>query len=197
MDPTQQTPATDPKVIAAKEDQDKLTEKPTESMGDVVEEFEEQQKDFQAMYNAGGTFKQKLEQVVGGMRRGGAEAEPSSAEAGAGKAPEAVVEIPTEPEVDKKLEQEGYIEKVEKQEEITNKPIVDDYTQAVLLKSTDPQNTKVILPLTAAEEETGLKMAVWDSLRWMAEWCLRQMKMLKGRAEYKAQENSGNTVGIQ
>jgi hypothetical protein len=31
-------------------------------------------------------------------------------------------------------------------------------------------------------------MSVLDSIRWLAEWCTRQFKLLKGRAEYKKPE---------
>jgi hypothetical protein len=159
----------------------KLTAKPTESMQDVVEDFEEDQDDFQAMYDAGGSFKQKLEQIAGSFHKGGTEHEPVPR---ASRVIESVEEIPTTPEVEKKPEFKGYMEKVETEPELA-KPIVDDYTQQVLLKSAEPQNVKITLPLTSDEAQKGLKMSIWDSMRWLALWCVRQFKMLKGRAEYK------------
>jgi hypothetical protein len=170
---------------AAKQDLDELTKKPTESLQDFVEEFEEDQKDFQAMYNAGGTFKQKLEQISGSFHKGGVEHEPVSRVKE--KTIEMVEEILTTPELEKKPDMAGYIEKVEKEAEVP-KPIVDDYTQQVLLKSSVTQNPKVTLPMTADDAQKGLKRAVWDSVRWLATWCIRQFKMLNGRAEYKTSE---------
>ena len=174
--------ADDAKTQAA-QDLAKLTEKPTESMQDIVEEFEEEQQDFQAMYKAGGSFAKKLEEIAGGYgRKGGVEQEPSFAKATEVKRVEAVEEIPTEPEVEKELE--GYIEKVEKAGE-TQQVVVDDYTQAILLKPTPTQSPKVVLPLTREEVEKGLHEQIWEGLRWLAEWCVRQIKMLKDRVVYK------------
>lgn len=177
-------PVDDPNVKAAIADLAKLTAKPTESMADVVEEFEEKQEDFQAMYNAGGGFAKKLEEIAGSFRKGGVETEPYSAEASRGKPVEVVTEVLTEPEVEKKLEEEGYIERVEKEAE-TQQVVVDDYTQQILLKPVETQSSKVVLPLTREGVEKGLHEKVWDSIRWLAEWCVRQIKMLAGRAEYK------------
>jgi hypothetical protein len=177
-------PVDDPKVKAAIEDLAKLTAKPTESMADVVEGFEEKQDDFQGMYNAGGSFARKLEEIAGSFRKGGVETEPSYAKAAEAKPVERVTEILTEPEVEKKLEEEGYIEKVEKTGE-TQQVMVDDYTQQILLKPAVSQSPRVILPLTEEEVRKGLHQKVWESIRWLAEWCARQLRMLSGRAEYK------------
>ena len=142
---------------------------------------------FQHLYGKDDQFKDQLEAIAGtfgGRRSGGVETEPRAAEAGAAKPVETVEEIPTSPEIEKKPELAGYIEKVERDTE-TIKPIVDDYTQQILLKSVDPTNVKVKLPLTVDQVQTGLHHKVWESIRWLAEWCVRQVKMLGGRAEYK------------
>jgi len=181
-DKTKAAAASDAKAMAAKNDLANITAKPTESMQDLVEEFEENQDDFQAMYNAGGNFKQKLERIAGGFHKGGTEHEPVPRVKE--RVIESVEEIPITPELENKPELIGYIEKVEKEAELP-KSIVDDYTQQVLLKSADPQNVKITLPMTLDEAQTDLKKSIWDSVRWLAVWCIRQFKTLKGRAEYK------------
>lgn len=111
-------------------------------------------------------------------------------EAGAasGKEPVEVEEIPTEPEVEKAIEKApelaGYIEKVEKAAELT-KPVTDDYTNQVLLGSANPQQVTVKLPLTEEEVSEGLHHKVWEGIRWLAEWCVRQVKKFGGMVTYK------------
>lgn len=94
-----------------------------------------------------------------------------------------VVEIPAVPEVEKKLEEEGYIEKVEKEAELA-KPVVDDYTQQVLM-APPRQKATPTLPLTEEEVKEGLHHHVWEAIRWLAEWCVRQIKLLHGMVRYK------------
>ena len=126
-----------------------LTKKPTPSFKDEVEELEEADK----------------KQVT--VRTGGKEGEPVP--------DKHFIEIPTTPEV---KEAEGYLERVEKEVEL-QKPIIDDYTQQVLLKSSAPQNPKITLPLTDDQIQKGLHHHVWEAIRWLAEWCVRQMKIWK------------------
>jgi hypothetical protein len=137
--------------------------------------------DYQMKYKQGGDFKKKLEEIAGSFSKGGVEHEPTRI---VEKPIEAMEEIPTNPEIEKKPELAGYIEKVEKAAE-TMKPVTDDYTQQVLLKSINPASAKVTLPLTEDQIQQGLHHQIWESIRWLAEWCVRQYKMLKGRAEYK------------
>lgn len=99
-----------------------------------------------------------------------------------------VEEVPTSPEIEKKPELAGYVEKVEKATEAIT-PITDDYTGQVLLKSTTPQNVTVTLPLTEDEVAVGLHQQVFDSLRWLAEWCVRQVHVLHGRVRYKSNDS--------
>ena len=144
------------------------------------------QADYQQMYKRGGKFKDQLEAIAGtyGGRLGGGGKEMEPMPARVEKPVESVEEIPTSPEIEKKPELSGYIEKVEREAE-SMKPITDDYTQQVLLKTADPTTSKVILPMTEEEVQVGLHHKVWESIRWLAEWCVRQVKMLGGRAEYK------------
>ena len=88
-------------------------------------------------------------------------------------------------EVEKKPELSGYVEEVEKAAEL-NTAVVDDYTGQILLNPTKQDAKIKELPLTEDQVIQGLHMQVYDSLRWAAEWCVRQIKLLKGRAKYKS-----------
>jgi len=95
-----------------------------------------------------------------------------------------IEEIPTSPEIEPQHEISGYMEKIEKETELA-KPVTDDYTQQVLLKSSVNQNPIVTLPLTEGQVEMGLHRQVWEAIRWLAVWCVRQAKVLHGRVKYK------------
>ncbi len=130
--------------------------------------------DFQALYDQGGKFKEQVEAFAKGAGGG---------EGSADKPTEMASEVPTAPEVEKKPELAGYMEKAG-QEDLAG-PIVDDYTGQVLLKPSLPQDVTVTLPLTEDQVEKGLHHQIWDSIRWLAEWCVRQIKMLHGKVKYK------------
>lgn len=91
---------------------------------------------------------------------------------------EVVEEIPENPEEEKIKEVEGYVEKVEKEAEL-HKSLADDYVASVGMTTPVPQNPKVTLPLTDEQIQLGLHHKVWEGIRWLAEWCVRQMKMLR------------------
>ena len=136
--------------------------------------------DFQKMYTNKGKFKNQLDEIVIAMQKsGGVEREPTAANALEGKT-EMVSEVITTPELEKKPELSGYIEKVEKMTELTN-PVMDDYTNQILLGSANPQNVKIKLPLAESQIEEGLHHKAWEAIRWLAEWCLRQLKIIKSR----------------
>jgi hypothetical protein len=168
------------RVVDPAADLDLLTKNPVPeaSLADEVEEFEEKQKDFQAMYNAGGKFKEQLEQISGKL--GGGETVRTKEHT-----IEEVEEILTNPEVEKSLERDGYMEKIEHDAELAG-GVTDDYTTRVLLGSSNDPNAPVTLPLTEEQLQVALHMKVWQSIRWLAEWCVRQIKVLHGRARYKA-----------
>lgn len=132
--------------------------------------------DAQQWYQQGGKFKQQLDEIVN-IARGGVEREPESTTIE--KPVEVLEEIPTEPELEKKPELAGYMEKVEKAAEVAT-PVVDDYTQQVLIQSANPQKPKVTIPLSEEQIKEGLHHKVWESIRWLAEWCYRQLKLLHG-----------------
>ena len=125
-------------------------------------------RDPQKAYNAGGRFKEQLEALASSFRAGERE----------GGRVEVVEEIPVNVEEEKLKEGEGYIEKVEREAELA-KPVVDDYTQQVLVGAEAPQKPKVTLPLTDDQIKKGLHHKVWEAIRWLAEWCLRQLKMVR------------------
>lgn len=163
----------DPKIAAAIKDLDELTKKPTEKMADVVEEVEEEQEDFQAMYNAGGHFKEQMEAIVKGW--GTRESETVMTKE---KKVSEVGEIPENVEVEKHKELEGYVEKVERDPERA-KAAVADYVKQVGMGAGGPTNPKITIPLTDDQIKLGLHHKVWEAIRWLAEWCVRRMKMLR------------------
>lgn len=112
------------------------------------------------------------------------EIEPSYAKASEGKPFDEVAEIPTQVEVEKKPELAGFMESV-KNEDTLVAPVVDDYTQDILLKQINSGTGVVTLPLTEAEIKEDAHKSVWESVRWLAEWCMRQVKLLPGKVMYK------------
>lgn len=155
-------------VQKAADDQAQLTKNSTPTLADDVEEFEEKQDDFQAAYNAGGHFKEQLENIAKGW--------PHAAEASRGKekAVEQMVEIPNTPEVGKEVE--GYVEKIEKEAEL-QQTVTDDYHQ-ILVGPASSQKPQVKIPLTDDQIQAGLHHKVWEAIRWLAVWCLRQIKVI-------------------
>lgn len=171
-------------IAAATADLNAITVKPVPEadLADEVEEFEEKQNDFQAMYNAGGRFKEQMDSIVS---ESGRVEEPESLSSKKERTIEEVEEILTNPEVEKSLERDGYMEKIEHEAELAG-GVTDDYTTRVLLGSSNDPNAPVELPLTEEQLKLALHMKMWQSIRWLAEWCVRQIKILKGRARYKS-----------
>lgn len=93
-----------------------------------------------------------------------------------------VVEVPTSPEVPQELK--TYVEKVEtgaefKPPSVTGGPA----TSAV------PQQPNIVLPLTPSQYAQGKKAGIFDSIRWLAEWCLRLFKIYGPRAIFRSEPN--------
>lgn len=182
-DPVQTPPA--PAPVNPADDLAQLTQNPVPSMVDEIKQFDSAHPeptpivvpDYQVMYNQGGKFKEQLEALAGSYRV--AEA-PRSVE----KKVTQVEEIASSPEIEKK-EMQGYIEKIEKEAELTNS-ITDDYTNKVLLSSSANQNPTITLPLTHVQVNAGLHHKVWEAVTWLAAWCLRQVKLSPGRVKYKS-----------
>lgn len=127
--------------------------------------------DYQQMYGAGGRFKEQLEAIASGFGAGERE----------GGRVEVVEEIPVNVEEEKLKEAEGYIEKVEKEAELAA-PVVDDYTKQVLVGAAASQKPKVTLPLTDDQIQKGLHHKIWEGIRWLAEWCARQLKVIRSHS---------------
>lgn len=90
-----------------------------------------------------------------------------------------------EPEV------ESWLEKVEQGDESRlSQQVKDDSGQVLVANATDDlsednTNDVVVLPLTEAQIEQGLHMKVYESMRWLAEWCVRVAKLLGHRVRYR------------
>lgn len=79
-------------------------------------------------------------------------------------------------------EVKDWMQKLEEGEEIQlPQPVTDDAGQPIV-QSAAPQQPKIILPLDEEEFLAGLKKTVKDSVRWLAEWCQRLLKMFPGKA---------------
>jgi len=89
-----------------------------------------------------------------------------------------------EPEVAKELE--PLVQKIEK-EIYLSKPVIDDYGQP-LVSSPSPQNPQITLPVTKSVYNFGLTKKISESVRWLAEWCLRIIKIFGTRAEFREEK---------
>ena len=93
-------------------------------------------------------------------------------------------EIPKEtgPEV------KDYLTKLETGEEIQlPQPVTDDSGQPILTSPASQQVT-ITLPLTDDEMKIALHKKIIDSIRWLAEWCLRLIKITRGRISYRLEK---------
>lgn len=168
----------DPKAALA--DLEELTKDPVPTLAEEVAAFEDLQQ--------AATSAQSALSASGGVGQsvtsGGKEMEPAYVETSAGKPAESVSEMEEIPEQPDVKELDGYVEKIEKAAE-TQQVVVDDYTKQVLLAPSDPQSAVVTLPLTADDIKKGLHHHIWEGIRWLAEWCVRQIKVLHGRVRFK------------
>ncbi len=90
--------------------------------------------------------------------------------------------------VDLEPEVEGWLEKLEKEDTSLSKPVIDpsDKNKKVLKDTQEEKGRfKVILPLTKEEVDRGLHHKVIDSVRWLAEWCVKMIKMFHGKVAYR------------
>lgn len=97
-----------------------------------------------------------------------------------------IVERPVTPEVPPEIE---HVEAVAGAEISLPQPITDD-TGVVIVDTPAPQQVTVTLPLTEEEMERALHLKIIYSLRWLAEWMKRLLKMVGGRFVYKSQAPS-------
>ena len=95
------------------------------------------------------------------------------------------IEVSEIKEPDKVPEEvEGWVERVKRGDDVHLATPVTHQGET-LVKSTKPKNVKVVLPLTDEETKKGLHHKVIDSVRWLAQWCVRLIKKIPSRVMYK------------
>lgn len=72
---------------------------------------------------------------------------------------------------------EGWLKRVEKANIYLAKPVIDDQTGQTLVTAPSAKKAKIILPLTRQQVVSGLKQKTTNAVRWLAEWCLRLIKI--------------------
>ena len=98
-----------------------------------------------------------------------------------------ILQTEVEPKLDKLDEEvKPLIQKLE-EEIYLAKPVTDDYGQP-LVSNPAPANPKITLPITQGQFAFGLTQRVTDSIRWLAEWCLRLMKILGPKTTFRQTE---------
>ncbi|MCD6225711.1 hypothetical protein J7J95_01355 [bacterium] len=56
-------------------------------------------------------------------------------------------------------------------------PVVSDDTGQPLLYSVPDEDEVINLPLNQEEIEAGLKEKITEAIKWLAEWCLKMLKI--------------------
>lgn len=99
-----------------------------------------------------------------------------------------IVPIVERREGEVKPEVKDYLTKVETAAEIDlPQPVTDDQGQ-IVVDDVQPKKVVIKLPLTEVEMKTKLHHKIVDSVRWLAEWCLRLVKITHGRFVYRGAE---------
>ncbi len=94
------------------------------------------------------------------------------------------VEVEGEPNI--KPEVKPFVQKIE-EDVVLNKPVMDNYGQPIVSPAA-PQNPKIVLPISKNSYTLGLTKKISESLRWLAEWCFRLIKIFGERASFKEVE---------
>lgn len=90
------------------------------------------------------------------------------------------------PEIKIPKEIDSWLEKIEKGEDLfLSKPVTDDQTGQVLVTAPSAKKPKIVLPLDKQELIQGLTQKVSEAVRWLAEWCLRLIKMSPEKVKLK------------
>lgn len=77
-----------------------------------------------------------------------------------------------------------WVSEVKEAEEITlPQPIKDEYGQ-ILMEAATPVKPRIVLPLSRPKTQQALHKKIIESIRWLAEWCLRLLKMFPKRVDY-------------
>jgi len=93
------------------------------------------------------------------------------------------VEVKTEPEINP---EKTLIQKIE-EDVVLDKPVMDNYGQPIVSPAA-PQNPKIVLPISRNSYALGLTRKISESIRWLAEWCFRLVKIFGERASFKEVE---------
>ncbi len=86
-------------------------------------------------------------------------------------------------------EVEGWIQRIEKNVH-TKKPIVTDDKGQIILSSAQGKPVKITLPLTKKKFTEGLKQGVGEAVRWLSEWCYRNIKKTPKEVVFKESATS-------
>ncbi len=89
-------------------------------------------------------------------------------------------------EIDPPKEVASWLERVEKGDVYLAKPVIDDQTGQPLVTAPSTKQPKIVLPLDKDELVLGLKEKVNDAVKWLAEWCMRVIKMQPERVVFKS-----------
>jgi hypothetical protein len=109
---------------------------------------------------------------------------PEHKEAGGSLFRESEAETTEKKEFETPTEVKEWVEKVEGAEEVTLPgPIKDEYGQ-ILLETASPPLPKIVLPLTQTKTQQALHVKITQSIRWLALWCIRMLKMFPNRTTY-------------
>ena len=84
-------------------------------------------------------------------------------------------------------EVEGWLERVERGDVTQPQPVV--HRGRTIVSPAAPQQVSVTLPLTEDEVKKGLHHKLFESIRWMAEWCVRIAKKYHGKVAYTLRKN--------
>ncbi|MGI5827685.1 MAG: hypothetical protein ACOX6V_01540 [Patescibacteria group bacterium] len=83
------------------------------------------------------------------------------------------------------LELKEWVEEIPNPQTVTlPKPVKDEYGE-ILIKSTQIARPNIVLPIDEEEIEKAFHHKVVDSIRWLAEWCHRNILLYPGRVFYK------------
>lgn len=84
-------------------------------------------------------------------------------------------------------EMEPFVKKIEKEIYLA-RPVNDQYGQP-LVTAPSAQPVSIILPISQKQLLFGLKQSVNDSIRWLAEWCLRLIKIFGKKSSFRRENN--------
>jgi hypothetical protein len=99
-----------------------------------------------------------------------------------------IIEVGRLPDIPPSLKK--YLEKVDGEDYSLGEEVWDNQTGQALVTSSQDQNPKIVLPLTAVEYQAGLKESVGLAWRWLSEWSRKVRKMLGGQVAFRNKYDS-------